>query len=80
MGISMTSAHNAGNIRELTVDELNDVSGGFKVSAFGVTLRASAEFLGVSVSIEGVGGLSVSEQGISATDGKGNIVNVPWSH
>jgi hypothetical protein len=36
--------------------------------------------MGVSVSIEGVGGLSVSGQGISATDGKGNIVNVPWSH
>lgn len=76
----MTSAIGANDVRELTMDEVDAVSGGFKISAFGVTIQASAEFKGVSVSIEGVGGVSVSAQGVTTVDSKGNINNVPWPH
>ncbi|MBN9004154.1 MAG: hypothetical protein J0H40_01955 [Rhizobiales bacterium] len=46
----MTSAIGANDVRELTIDEVDAVSGGFKISAFGVTIQASAEFKGVYLS------------------------------
>ena len=64
----------------LTVDELNDVSGAFKISAFGITIEASAEHKGVAVTVEGVGGVSVTTKGVTVLDGKGGIYSAPWPH
>jgi hypothetical protein len=78
--ISMSFALNASDIRELTVNELNDVAGAFKISAFGVTIEASAAHKGVAVTVEGVGGVSVTTHGVAVLDGKGDIHSAPWPH
>jgi hypothetical protein len=72
--MSTTTATN--EIRELSLDEIDGVSGGFRISFAGITVQASAEHLGVAVSIEGKG-ISVHQGGITVSDGK-NVVTMGW--
>ena len=74
----MTNAIETPAIRELSLNEIDDVSGAFQISLFGVTLRASASPLSVTVDVEGVGGVSVTGGGIMVKDSKGNINGAPW--
>jgi hypothetical protein len=66
----------ATNGNELDLDALDAVCGGFNM--FGVQIHASAEHMGVSVSIEGVGGIAVSKGGVAVKDAKGNVSSAPW--
>ena len=65
-------------VRELSADELDQVSGAFKVTFGSITIEASNAFMGVAVTVEGKGGLAVSAGGISVKDGKGNINSGSW--
>jgi hypothetical protein len=76
--IAMTTKTQMNEIRELSLDELDQVTGAFKVSFGGITIQASSAFVGISVSIEGKGGIAVSAGGISVKDGKGNIGGGSW--
>jgi len=76
--IEMTTNIQMNEIRELSLDELDQVTGAFKVSFGGITIQASSAFVGIAVSIEGKGGIAVSAGGISVTDGKGNIGGGSW--
>ena len=74
----MNTMSKTNEIRELSADELDAVSGAFKVSFAGITLQASGAHMGVAVSIEGGGGISVSGGGITVKDSKGNIGSATW--
>jgi hypothetical protein len=74
----MTTNIQTNDIRELSLEELDQVTGAFKVSFGGITIQASSAFMGVSVTVEGKGGLSVSAGGITVQDSKGNINGGSW--
>lgn len=74
----MTTNTQMSEIRELSLDEIDQVTGAFKVSFGGITIQASSAFAGVSVSIEGKGGISVSAGGISVKDGQGHVNGASW--
>ena len=65
-------------VRELSSDELDEVSGGFKVTFGSVTFEASSAHMGVAVTVEGKGGVSVTSSGVTVMDGKGNINSGSW--
>lgn len=62
---------------EMSLDQLDEVSGGFKMSAFGVTIHVSAAHCGIAISVKGVGGIAVSAGGLATVDSKGNVNNAP---
>ncbi len=74
----MTTNIATNELRELSVDELDEVSGGFKLSFGGVSLNFNPERGGIAVTVEGKGGVAVDVGGISVTDGKGNIASGTW--
>jgi hypothetical protein len=65
-------------IRDLCADEIDAVSGAFKITLGGVTFHASAASMGLGVSIEGEGGIAVSPGGISVKDKDGNLRESTW--
>jgi hypothetical protein len=76
--IAMTTNTQMNEIRELSLDEIDQVTGAFKLSFGGISLNFSPERSGIAVTVEGKGGIAVSSGGITVVDGKGTITSGSW--
>ncbi len=74
----MTTTNQMNEVRELSLDEIDQVSGGFRMSFGGISLNFSPERSGIAVTVEGKGGISVSSGGIAVMDGKGKVTDASW--